>query len=43
MNIFIVGVGMGDTKYLTKIAEEKINIKRKFGIFLYNIYPKLQS
>ena len=24
MNIFIVGVGMGDTKYLTKIAEEKI-------------------
>ena len=22
MNIFIVGVGMGDTKYLTKIAEE---------------------
>ena len=25
------------------IAEEKINIKRKFGIFLYNIYPKLQS
>lgn len=24
MNIFIVGVGMGDTKMLTKIAEEKI-------------------
>ena len=24
MNIFIVGIGMGDTKYLTKIAEEKI-------------------
>lgn len=24
MNIFIVGVGMGDTKYLTKTAEEKI-------------------
>lgn len=24
MNIFIVGVGMGDTKYLTEIAEEKI-------------------
>ena len=24
MNIFIVGVGMGDTKYLTKIAEEKM-------------------
>ena len=30
MNIFIVGVGMGDTKYLTKIAEEKIkNIKSR--------------
>lgn len=26
MNIFIVGVGMGDTKYLTKIAEEKIKM-----------------
>ena len=24
MNIFIVGVGMGDAKSLTKIAEEKI-------------------
>lgn len=26
MNIFIVGVGMGGTKYLTKIAEEKIKM-----------------
>ena len=26
MNIFIVGVGMGDTKYLTKIEEKKIKM-----------------
>ena len=32
MNIFIVGVGMGDTKYLTKIAEEKIKISPILGV-----------
>mgnify|MGYP000739029150 CR=1 FL=1 len=41
MNIFIVGVGMGDTKYLTKIAEEKI--KNADIIIGANVLPSRMS